>query len=153
MGKINMSRVVLGGIAAGVVLFILDGIVNGFLLADQWAQAMSAIGKPAAFGSSQMIGFGLLDIGVGIALVWLYAAMRPRFGAGPATALRAGAIAWVVGVLLTNVGFMVAGILPTGLLGASTIAGIVQVAAAALTGAALYKEEATSSARASAAGA
>jgi hypothetical protein len=29
-------------------------------------------------------------------VVWLYAAIRPRFGAGPATAVRAGLAFWIV---------------------------------------------------------
>jgi len=151
MGHINMSRVVAGGIAAGVILFVLDGLVNGVLLADQWRQAMTAMGKAPAFGASQLTGFGLLDIGLGLAIVWLYAAMRPRFGAGPRTALRAGAAVWVVGFLLTNVGFIVADVLPASLLGAGILAGIIQVTAAALGGAALYKEEPTMAPRTSAA--
>jgi hypothetical protein len=32
---------------------------------------------------------------VGIFAVWLYAAIRPRYGDGPKTALCAGAVVWV----------------------------------------------------------
>ena len=32
---------------------------------------------------------------LGIILAWLYAAIRPRFGPGPFTALRAGAVLWL----------------------------------------------------------
>ena len=151
--NINMKRVLVSGIAAGIILFALDGLINAILLADQWRQAMTAIGKPAAFGASQITGFGLLDFGLGIAMTWIYAAIRPRFGAGPRAALRAGAIVWVVGMLFANAGFIVADVLPASLLIAVTLAAIPQFAAAALAGGALYKEDAeaatkTSSARA-----
>ncbi len=149
--KINMNRVVLGGIAAGIILFLFDGLINGVLLAGQWQQAMTALGKTPATGASQLAAFALLDIGSGIAIVWLYAAIRPRFGAGPRTALRAGAAVWVVGYLLANVAFIVAGVLPASLLGMSVIAGVVQVAAAALAGGALYKEDAVVAGKSSAA--
>ena len=36
---------------------------------------------------------------VGIFAVWLYAAIRPRYGAGPKTALCAGAAVWGIGYL------------------------------------------------------
>ncbi len=149
--KINMNRVVLGGIAAGIVLFLLDGVINGVLLADQWQQAMAAMGKTAATGASQLAGFGLVDVGLGIAMVWLYAAMRPRFGAGPRTALRAGAAVWVVGYLFANVAFIIGDVLPASLLGVVTVAGAVQVAATALAGGALYKEDQAAAGKTSAA--
>jgi len=37
-----------------------------------------------------------------VLLVWLYAAIRPRFGPGPATAAKAGVAAWFVGSLLVT---------------------------------------------------
>ena len=41
--------------------------------------------------------FLLIDFALGILLVWLYAAIRPRFGAGVATAVKAAVFAWMLG--------------------------------------------------------
>jgi len=73
--------------------------------------------------------------------VWLYAAIRPRYGAGPKTALCAGLAVWVAGVLLPNAALMgITGLFPTDLTTMTTLAGVVEWAAAILAGAALYKE-------------
>ena len=45
MGKINWGRVVLGGLLAGLVLNVLDFLVNGVWLGTEWNAAMQALGK------------------------------------------------------------------------------------------------------------
>lgn len=144
MERINMGRVILGGIVAGIVADVLGYIVDGVILAPQWAEGMKALGR-TDFGASQIIGFNILGLAYGIFAVWLYAAIRPRYGAGPRAAVCAGLAVWVAGVLLPNAGFMgAAGLFPTNLTVMTTLAGIVEWAAAALAGAALYKEGAGS---------
>jgi len=155
MGSININRVILGGIVAGVVGNILGYLVDGVILAPQWAAAMQALGKPE-FTGSQIAGFVILGLAYGILTIWLYAAIRPRYGAGPKTAVYAGLAGWVIGALLPNVGFMaVDGLFPSNLTVLTTAAAIVESVAATLAGAALYQEaaEAVSPAKAKAAGA
>ena len=41
MGKINLGRVILGGIVAGIVIDIFEGVLNGVVLAKQWADVMT----------------------------------------------------------------------------------------------------------------
>ena len=36
MGGINWKRVLIGGLAAGVVMNLIDGLSHGMLLATQW---------------------------------------------------------------------------------------------------------------------
>jgi hypothetical protein len=82
-----------------------------------------------------------MELVLGIFMIWLYAAIRPRYGAGPGTAVCAAVAVWFVGVLLPNIGFMwVGGMFPTSLTVMTTAGGIVELVLAALAGAALYKE-------------
>jgi hypothetical protein len=143
MTKTNMARVVLGGILAGLILNILGFLVDGILLAPQWNAGMSALGRSGEITMNQIVGFNILGFCYGIAVVWLYAAIRPRYGAGPKTAVTAGLALWVGGVLLPNVGFMsVNGLFPVNLTIMTTLGAIVECVAAALAGAAVYKESA-----------
>jgi hypothetical protein len=152
MGKINIGRVVLGGIVAGIVGNILGYLVDGLMLAPQWAAAMKTLGRPE-FSVNQIVAFNIIGLVYGILVVGLYALIRPRYGAGPKTAVYAGLGAWAIGVLLPNASLMgAAGLFPSNLTAMTTAAAIVETVAAALAGAALYKEGA-SSARSSAAGA
>ena len=144
MGRINFGRMILGGIVAGIVANILGYLVDGVMLASQWADGMRALGKPE-FSVNQIVAFGVLGLVYGVFTVWLYAAIRPRYGAGPKTAVFAGLAAWIAGVLLPNAVFMaVTGLYPTNLTVMTTAGGIVEWVAAALAGAALYKEGAES---------
>jgi hypothetical protein len=95
------------------------------------------------FSSNQWVWFNLLGLVGGIVLIWIYAAIRPRFGAGPKTAIYAGVAFWIAGVLIPNVSFMwVGGLFSHHLTAYTTAGGLVEVAAGALAGAALYKEPA-----------
>ncbi len=101
MGKINMQKVLVGGLIAGVVLNVIDSVLFGVVLKDQMAAAMTSINRPA-MTNAQIPWFVFLDFVAGIFLVWLYAAIRPRFGAGPGTAAKAGVAGWFLGSLLVT---------------------------------------------------
>jgi hypothetical protein len=142
MERINLSRVLLGGIVAGIVANILGYLVDGVILAPQWTAAMKALGRPD-FTTNQIVAFNMIGLAYGIFAVWLYAAIRPRYGAGPKTAICAGLAVWVAGVLLPNAALMgITGLFPSNLTALSTLAGVVEWSAAILAGAALYQEHA-----------
>src|SRR5258706_10153193 len=101
MGKINMQKVLIGGLIAGVVLNVVDSVLFGIVLKDQMAAAMTSINRPA-MTNAQIPWFVFLDFVAGVFLVWLYAAIRPRFGAGPGTAAKAGVAASFLRSLLVS---------------------------------------------------
>ncbi len=144
MERINVGRLILGGIVAGIVADVLGYLVDGVLLAPQWASAMSALGRTGEFSASQMVGFNIIGLATGIFMMWMYAVIRPHYGPGPKTAILAGVAVWVIATLLPNVAFMgVMGFFPMNLTILTTAAGIVELAIASLAGAALYKSGAT----------
>jgi len=140
MGKINWGRVILGGIVAGIVYCVLDYLVNGILLSARWNNEMAALGH-AAITTRQIICFNILNIVAGITFVWLYAAIRPRYGAGPRTAITAAVWFWIIGVMVPNLAFMwVTHLFSHHLTAYSTAAALVETIIAGLVGASLYKE-------------
>jgi hypothetical protein len=140
MGKINFGRVILGGIVAGVVADLLDFLVDNLWLGKSWADGMVLLGHDG-FSSNMWIGFDILGIITGIVAIWLYAAIRPRFGAGLPTAIRAGVAVWILGVLVPNASFMyVGGLFSRHLTLYTTLGGLVEVVVGTIAGAALYKE-------------
>ena len=74
-----------------------------------------------------------------IALVWRYAAIRPRFGAGPRTAAIAGLYFWSL-VSLVWTSLFVLGIFPGGMFPLGAASWLIVVPAAALSGASPYSE-------------
>ena len=140
MSKINVSRVILGGLAAGLVCNIFDGVLNAVVLTDQWGAVQKALGHSALFSVNQVILFNVLGFATGILAVWIYAAIRSRFQPGPATAVRAGLVTWALFNLLPNLFLITTGVLPASLLGAVIGLGIIEYPVATLVGAAIYKE-------------
>jgi len=140
MGKINVGRVVLGGIVAGIVFNIFGGLVDGWLLMPRWTAGLKVLGH-SGFTAKQAIAYNLLGFAFGLTAVWIYAAIRPRFGAGMKTAVYAGIALWIVGFLLPNSAFMyISHLFPRGLTAYTTLGALVEVLAAMVAGAALYKE-------------
>ncbi len=139
MGKINMQKVLVGGLIAGLFLNIVDYVQFGVVLKDQMAAAMQAINKPA-MTNAQIPYFVVLDLIAGVFLVWLYAAIRPRFGAGPVTAAKAGIAAWFVGGLLVTLFMWPMETMPHNLMITTTVVGLVSWILATVIGAKFYTE-------------
>ena len=140
MAHTNRVRVILGGLLAALVINIVEFITNGVVLREEWGQTMQALGKPAQLSGGAIVIFNIWGFLVGIAAVWLYAAIRPRYGAGPKTAIRAGLVTWAVAVL-ANLSNYPLGLFPTRLLVITSIVALVEIVVATLVGAWLYKEE------------
>jgi hypothetical protein len=138
MGRINLKGVIVGGLVAGLVLNVVDYLVWGVWLAADFAAALQAMGKPPA--DSLIPLFILLDFMYGIMLVYVYAAIRPRFGAGPGTAVHAALIVWVIAVLFHTIGEAPLGLLPMRLYVIGSVVALIAIPIATVAGAKFYKE-------------
>ncbi len=138
MGNINMGRVILGGLVAGLVLNIGEFLLNGIVLADQMKTFMTQhnFTEPPHFIA---IAVGLTFV-LGVVIVLGYACIRPRFGPGVKTAIIAGVFAWFgVCFYCTIINGVLAGI-PMGTLILGMVWCLVEYSLAAIVGAWLYKE-------------
>jgi len=140
MGKINWQRVILGGLLAGVIIDVSEGVVNGFIFADDWAVVLRELNRPGDLSMRQIGALNIWGFVTGITTIWLYAAIRPRYGPGPKTAICAGAAMWFTTYFLGGVFPLVSRIFPVRLWVITTLIGLVEVMIAALAGASLYKE-------------
>jgi hypothetical protein len=151
MAHTNRGRVILGGLLAGLVINIVEFITNGVVLKDTWAQVMQGLGKPTQLPANAIVLFNIGGFLAGILAVWLYAAIRTRYGAGPGTAIRAGCVAWALTAFLPSLGNYAVGMIPTRVLVITTIVSLVDIVIGTLAGAWLYKEEAVPMSRSAAA--
>jgi hypothetical protein len=153
MANINIARVIGGGLLAGLVINVCEFLVNGLWLAKDWADAMKALGKAGGSTPQMIVVFNLWGFAMGLLVVWLYAAMRPRFGAGPRTALYAALAVWFGGYLLSMLPPLMMGMFPARLMLIGIGVGLVEVIAGGNLGARIYREESTGSAAGAAAAA
>ena len=138
MGNINMGRVILGGLVAGLVLNIGEFLLNGVVLAKEMEAFMTQhnFREPPNFIA---IAVGLTFV-LGIVIVLGYACIRPRFGPGVKTAIIAGVFAWFgVCFYCTIINGVLAGI-PMGTLILGMVWCLVEYCLGAIAGAWLYKE-------------
>ena len=144
MASINLGRVVAGGLVAGVVANAIDFVSNTYVLASDiaaWAPTRNL--DPAAMNSGPVAATWIVvDFIFGLLLVSTYAAMRPRLGAGPKTAVLAGLALWGA-ITLVLFGFTQMGVFSMALFVKGSIAALINTLAASVAGAAVYKEEGT----------
>jgi hypothetical protein len=141
MVNINVGKVILGGLVAGVVLNIGEALLNSVVLAKTMEEDFRRLNMSPP-GGDFIAKAVVMTFILGIMIVFLYAAIRPRFGAGVKTALYAGAIAWFfiyvyVAVIQVSLGFFS---MQTFLIG--LVWGLVEFGAGAIAGAWVYKEAA-----------
>ena len=134
-----MGRVILGGLLAGLVMNIGEFVLNEPILGAQWETAMGALNLPAPAGSAIAI-FVIGGFILGIAMVWTYAAIRPRMGAGPKTAICAGLLVWFFSYLWPSSGYLAMGLFPANLVMIAVVWGLIELPLAAVAGAWLYQE-------------
>jgi hypothetical protein len=139
MGKINMGRVIAGGLLAGLVINLGEFVLNGYILEKDWETAMRSLGKQP-IGMQAVAVFLALGFLLGITAVWIYAAVRPRLGAGPKTAICIGMIVWVLTSLFTTLGQLPTGIFPNRLLIIPLVWGLVELPLGTVAGSWLYRE-------------
>jgi pimeloyl-ACP methyl ester carboxylesterase len=139
MNRINMGRVLIGGLLAGSIINFSEFILNGVLLAEDMNEAMKALNRPP-ISPGMIVWFVLFGFGLGFMLVWVYAAIRPRFGAGIKTAICAAAAVWGLSCLYPNLFMIIIGLFPQSMMVLVTIWGLVEITIAGIAGAWLYKE-------------
>jgi len=146
MTGINMGRVLIGGVVAGLVINVGEFVLNMFVLKTEMEAALARMNLPPVEGA-QIGVFVTLAFVLGIATVWLYAAIRPRFGAGASTAMCAGSTVWFLAYVYPSLGMWVMGMFPTGSMTIALAWGLAEVLAGAVAGGWLYQEQGSAHAR------
>ena len=142
MNGINWSRVIVGGLLAGLVMNVGEAALHGGVLAadaeNLYARYQLSI-VPSPVPIVSLIGTTFV---LGIASVWLYAAIRPRYGAGARTAVIAGFGVWVMAHLWSGIylGMGFQDLIPRKLALLPVAWGLVEAPLATVAGAWLYRE-------------
>ncbi len=143
MGKINMGRVIGGGLLAGLVMNISEFLLHGVVLKSDGEQWMADINAKGFNVSEELLVYLIgITFVVGVLAVYTYAAIRPRMGAGPKTAVCAGLLVWSLSYFYCGVVTYAAyQIFPAKMVWLPVAWGFVELPLATVIGAWLYKEE------------
>lgn len=134
MGTINWSRVFLGGVVAGVIYCLL-ALPPMFFVGGDVLKALNVEMSP------QVVAMALSgNILVAITILSVYAAIRPRFGPGPKTAVIAVVIIWWT-IFVVEMFLILTGLGPLGPFLLLFLYAVVTSVLGTLVGAWLYQEE------------
>jgi len=97
MNKINLGRILVGGLIATIILFLTDGVLHEHLVHNYWEYIYEGLGahEPQAGHGAAVLYFLIFEVGRAFTAVLLYVFMRPFFGPGLKTAVFAGLMAWL----------------------------------------------------------
>jgi hypothetical protein len=141
MGTINWSRVFLGGLVWWVVFNVLWIAALVVYLNPEVVAAWKALGLTySPTPGVAVFWFALTFVG-GVVAIWLYAAIRPRYGPGPKTAVSVGLAFWFIGEFAPMMFFGVHGVFPWRFVLMDVATVLVVVVVATVAGAWLYREE------------
>ena len=140
MNGINTKLVILGGLIAGVVINIGEFILNGVILMEDWEKWAASMNQDA-MDPDKMVWYVLMSFVLGIIMVWMHAAIRPRFGANVKTAIIAGLYVWFAVWVIGFGSSVIEGMVPTNIFVISIIWGVFEAPLATVAGTYMYKEE------------
>ena len=142
MSKMNVPRILLGGLVAGVIMNVGEAGLHAGILGSDADALYKTFNIPApnpAINVPILVGATFL---MGLTAIWLYAAIRPRFGGGVKTAFLAGLVVWVLAHVWSGVylGAGYPGVFTSRLAWIPVAWGLLEAILSTLAGAALYKE-------------
>ena len=135
--RMNWSRILLCGLAAGFVWLVLSSLTTAFA---SGAYLAAVPGRKLDHPSGALFLTLLVPtLIMGIWAIWLYAAIRPRFGAGPRTAVIAGFAWWLLATCDDSI-WTALGFVPARAMLVPVLLSLPALLAATLIGAWLYRE-------------
>ena len=137
--NINMKRVFIGGIIAGLII-IASAMIMVPVVGKEMEMALARFNLPP-LSNIAMTYFGIVSLILGIILVWIYALVLPRLGHGIKTAVIVSLIVWFLAYLLANVSMIAYGFMPVKLTVIGTAWGLVELVIASVIGTRFYKEK------------
>ena len=140
MGSINTGRVVLGGLLAAVIVFVSTA-ARVLVLREQIVGFIENHGLQGIDQTEGIIFLAVYSAALGVLIVWLYAALRPRFGAGSTTAILGGLFYWISIDLVPYAALLRFDLIPIGGVLVHWIWTVVEMPVASLVGAWVYQEE------------
>lgn len=139
----NVGRVILAGLLAGLVLNVGEAVLHGVVLADAMTQAMATLGRnegSSAGGLATLIG---ITFAQGVVGIWLCALLLARGIPRATAALAAGVVLWVLSAVYAAI-YLSAGLpnlMPATVVWWPVVWGAVEYPLAIFVGALAYRGE------------
>ena len=140
--QIRIARLLIAGLAAGLILNIGEAALHAGILGDATTAAYGALNRTIPQDPMTLVSLIVLTFAQGILMAWLYAVVRPRFGSRSTAAAGVGLAAWFLSSVYSAVYLHAGlpGIFPHNLVWAPVAWQLVEYPLALLAAAATYGE-------------
>ena len=101
MKKVNLGRIIVGGILAGTIINVSEWVLHDVVMREEFRSHLGSLGRTNPEDVATVIWWNVWGYILGFTAVWL--AIRPRYGPGVATAVRAGFAAWILSCVLMTI--------------------------------------------------
>ncbi|HEV8363163.1 MAG TPA: hypothetical protein VGQ52_06575 [Gemmatimonadaceae bacterium] len=135
----NVPRLLLGGVASGAVMWLLEGLVSQMYL-GQMQTALRSHNLALNVTVSAWFWSVMIALLIGLTMEFMYVAARDRFGRGPKTAARVAVVLWLGGYVPSLIGYDMIELYPRRLLLLWGIVGLGEMIAGSVVGAWIYRE-------------
>jgi len=135
----NVRRLLLGGVASGAVMWLLEGLVSQMYL-GQMQTALRGHNLAMNVTVSAWFWSVMIALLIGLTMEFMYVAARDRFGRGPTTAARVAFVLWLGGYVPSLIGYDMIELYPRRLLLLWGIVGLGEMIAGSVVGAWIYRE-------------
>jgi len=139
VNKINYGRWLAGGLAAGVLMWIIEGAASQ-LYVDEMMAALERTGLQWDMSAANILLTVVVSLLFGLGVVFFYALARPMLGPGPKTAAVVGIAAFLFFYLPSLLGYQMIGLYPGPLIAKWSLQGLVELIAITMVGAWLYRD-------------
>ena len=140
MGGIDTKRWLLGGLAAGVLIWVVEGLAT-MLYMDDMKAALEAHGLAMEMNVGAVVTGAVVSLIAGLTIVFIYTMARARLGPGPRTAVTVAVVYFLGSYLISILGFRMLGLFPDRMLLTWGVVGLVEAVLAALLGGYIYREK------------
>lgn len=130
--------IIKAGLIAGIII-CLSAVTMVPVVGSQMDLALAKFNLPP-LSTGAMIFFCFVSLSLGITLIWLYAAILPRFEHRIKSAIIASFVLWFPGYLLPNLANVAYGFMPVELTVIGIVWGLGELLIAGLIGTMFYKE-------------
>jgi len=139
MGRINVGRCIAGGVAAGVLIWVIEGATSMLYMDDMQAR-LTELGLSMEMSAGTWALTILVSLLVGSFVTFLYTVARPRFGPGPKTAVIVAVATWLGSYVVSLIGYHMVGLYSAGMLTMWGAVGLVELILATMLGGWIYRE-------------
>ncbi len=135
----TVKRLLLGGMASGAVMWLLESLVSQLYLTEMQT-ALRSHNLALNITASGWFWSVMIALLIGLTMAFMYVAARSRFGPGPKTAALVAFVLWLGGYVPSLIGYDMIGIYSRRLLALWGVVGLGEMILGCIVGAWIYRE-------------